>query len=72
MNEFVMNYANTAFIDQSTKRVAEIVPASKGEQPERDGYWRELCSEQVEIGCEYQPETRTFAGVEGELLYRLS
>ncbi|HVZ99443.1 MAG TPA: hypothetical protein VG841_03925 [Caulobacterales bacterium] len=67
-----MNYANTAYIDQRTRRVAEIVPASEGEQPDRPGFWRELCSEQVEVGCEYLPDERTFAGIEGELVYQLS
>ena len=64
-----MSYANTAFIDKRTHRVAEIVP---GIQPERDGFWRELVSDQVAVGAEYLPEEHAFAGVEGELLYDLN
>ncbi|MES1200348.1 MAG: hypothetical protein ABUS57_02730 [Pseudomonadota bacterium] len=64
-----MSYANTAFIDKYTLRVAEIVP---GVQPEREGYLRELVSDQVEVGAEYRPDEHAFAGVEGELLYELN
>lgn len=64
-----MNYANTAFIDMATNRVTEVVP---GDQPERPGFWRELCSDQVEVGCQYLPEEHAFAGVEGELVYDLN